>query len=318
MNELSPEFAKARLEYLQDCGRRGYSRSTLRSYGDALKHFFAWLAQQYEGLQSLREISREIVTAYQMFLYQATSRFGKRLSQETQYHWMGSVLWFFRWLVANERILINPGAAIQLPRRAKRIPSNYLSLKEMQKLLRAPDLSTHTGLRNRAILEVLYSTGMRSAEIRAVKLEDVNLQDGWITIRQGKGGKDRVVPIGKAALHFVTSYLEKTRPKMLHDKKHSVIFVSQYGTPLGYVSLNQIVQKTARVAGIKRRITPHALRHTCATLMLRGKADIRHIQELLGHSSLSSTQIYTRVEIGDLKKVHQKCHPREREPLDSK
>jgi integrase/recombinase XerD len=318
MNELCTGFANARLEYLQYCQRRGYSRSTLHSYGDALEHFFGWLGQQYAGLRDPREITREMVTAYQMCLYQMTSRFGKRLSVNTQYNWMGAILWFLRWSAQQEKILINPGASIQLPRRPKRIPSNYLSLKEMQKLLRAPDLSTHTGLRNRAILEVLYSTGMRSGELRALKLEDLNLQDGWITVRAGKGAKDRVVPIGKAAMHFTTTYLEKTRPKLIHDKKHSIIFVSQYGTPLGYESLNQIVQKTAKTAGIKRKVTPHALRHTCATLMLRGKADIRHIQELLGHSSLSSTQIYTRVEIGDLKKVHAKCHPREREPLDQK
>jgi integrase/recombinase XerD len=189
----------------------------------------------------------------------------------------------------------------------------------MQKVLRAPDLSTHMGLRNRTILEVLYSTGMRSSELRNLKTEDINMSDGWITIRYGKGGKDRVVPIGKAAAHFLQLYLDKTRPVLARDKKHDICFVTQYGTaPLSYESLNQIVQKTARAAGIRRIITPHALRHTCATLMLRGRADIRHIQELLGHSSLSSTQIYTRVEIGDLKKVHTKCHPREKDPIESK
>jgi integrase/recombinase XerD len=305
-------------EYLADCKRRGYSARTVYSYDRALRHFCDWLRGEYPGLQAISEINKDILTSYQMFLYGKQSRFGKRLSQETQYHWMGIVLWFFRWLVSSERLLMNPAVSIQLPRRPARIPRNYLSVKEMQKLLRAPNLKTHIGLRNRTILEVLYSTGMRNSELRNLRLEDLNLQDGWITIRAGKGAKDRVVPIGKAALHFILCYLEKTRPKFARESKQPQLFLNQYGKPIGYETLNQIVQRSAKAAGIKRKITPHAIRHTCATAMLRGKADIRHIQELLGHSSLSSTQIYTRVEIGDLKKVHQKCHPREKESIDKR
>ena len=305
-------------EYLADCRRRGYSAKTLYSYNQALKHFSDWMKENYPDVQSPAKMNREMIAAYQMHLYSRDSRFGKRLALETQYNWMGIVLWFLRWLVQNEKILINPGVSIQLPRRPRRIPRNYLSLREMQKLLRAPNLSTHFGLRNRTILEVLYCTGIRSAELRTVKIDALNLEDGWLTVRGGKGGKDRVVPLGKAAVHFLLLYLQKTRPIFVKDKKHNVLFVNQYGKPLGYESLNQIVQKSSIAAGIKRKITPHSIRHTCATLMLRGKADIRHIQELLGHSSLSSTQIYTRVEIGDLKKVHQKCHPREHEPIDKK
>jgi integrase/recombinase XerD len=305
-------------EYLADCRRRGYSPKTFYSYNQALQHFRQWLSKEHPDVQSPAELTREMIADYQMHLYSKESRFKRRLALETQYHWMGIVLWFLRWLVQNEKILINPGVSIQLPRRARRIPRNYLSLREMQKLLKAPNLSTHFGLRNRTILEVLYCTGIRSAELRSAKIDDLNLEDGWLTVRGGKGGKDRVVPLGKAAVHFLLSYLENTRSKLTKNKKHGFIFVTQYGGQLGYNSLNQLVQQSARTAGIKRIITPHALRHTCATLMLRGKADIRHIQEMLGHSSLSSTQIYTRVEIGDLKKVHQKCHPREREAIEQK
>jgi integrase/recombinase XerD len=159
---------------------------------------------------------------------------------------------------------------------------------------------------------------VRNAELRAIKTDDCNLTDGLLTVRKGKGGKDRVAPLGRAAVYFLGQYLQKTRPKLLGEKRNAYVFLNRYGGPLSFQTVNQIVQKAARAAGIKRTITPHSIRHTCATLMLRGHADIRHIQELLGHACLSSTQIYTRVEIGDLKKVHQKCHPREREPLDSK
>lgn len=230
---------------------------------------------------------------------------------------MGIVLWFLRWLLQQEKILVNPGASIQLPRRPKRIPRS-LSLKEMQKIMRAVDLSTHIGVRNRTMLEVLYSTGIRAGELQRIKLDDLNLADGWLTVRLGKGGKDRVVPLGKAAIHFLEIYIGESRPVLLSGNQHDFVFVTQYGTPIHYDSVRAVVQQTAKLAGIKRAVTPHALRHTCATLMHRGKADIRHIQQLLGHSRLSSTEIYTKVVINDLKKVHARCHPREREPLDQK
>jgi integrase/recombinase XerD len=313
-----PDLEAAATEYLSHCRRAGFSRWTLRAYRRALDNFLAFVKEQYPEAHSVTDLSRQMIAAYQMHLYKTESRYGKRLSLSTQFSWMGVVLWWLRWMLAQQRILINPGASIQLPRRPKRIPRNYLSVKEMQKLLRAPDLETHIGLRDRAILEVLYSTGIRAGELCRLKLEDLNATDGWLTVREGKGGKDRVVPLGRAALHFVQLYLEKTRSTLLHEKNSPFVFANKHGRPLGYVGLNRLVSRNAKLAGIKRPVTPHSLRHTCATQMLRGRADIRHIQELLGHSSLSSTQIYTRVEIGDLKKVHAKCHPRERQPLDKK
>jgi integrase/recombinase XerD len=320
--QIKPAFGEVVDEYLSDCRRRGYSELTVYSYHGALRRFFLWLEEQYPATEELSDITPEAITDYQMDLFgsepqrKRRGRKENRLSTETQYHWLGTLLWFFRWLLSHEKILINPAAGIHLPKRPQRIPRSYLSLREMQKLLKAIDLSTHIGVRNRAIIEVLYSSGIRSAELQHLRIDDINFQDGWITVRQGKGKKDRVVPLGKAAAHFVSAYLEKTRTVLLKEKTHDFLFVTQYGVPISHDSLERLVGKAARAAGIKRPITPHSLRHTCATLMLRGRADIRHIQELLGHSSLSSTQIYTRVEIGDLKKVHHLCHPREREPID--
>jgi integrase/recombinase XerD len=311
------EIKRSITEYLNDCRTKGFSPWSIRSYSKALENFVCWLAKEHPEITRIGGISRDAIAQYQMHLYTAESRFKKRLALQTQYGWMGIVLWFFRWLLAQERILINPAASIQLPKRPQRIPRNYLSLKEIQKLLRVPDINTHIGLRNRTMLEVFYCTGIRAGELQRLKTEDLNLSDGWLTVRSGKGGKDRVVPLGKAAIHFLQLYLDKTRPKLIRDGKQEILFVSQYGRGLSHQSINHIVQRTARLANIKRRITPHALRHTCATLMLRGHADIRHIQEMLGHSSLSSTQIYTRVEIRDLKKVHARCHPREKEEIET-
>jgi integrase/recombinase XerD len=316
--EVPPALNDAAEEYLKDCKRRGFAAYTVYDYRLRLRKFFLWLQEHYPGIQSPVDIPKEAVADYQMHLYKAVSVRKKRLAIATQHRWLGIVLWWLRWLLTQEKILINPAAGIQLPRRPQRIPRNYLSLREMQKLLRAPDLSTHIGLRNRAMLEVLYSTGIRAGELRRLKIDHLNLQEGWLTVVQGKGGKDRVVPLGKAAIHFLLEYMGKSRPALMKKKEHDCVFVTQYGTPISYDSIQIALAKTAKAAGIKRKITPHALRHTCATLMLRGKADIRHIQEMLGHSSLSSTQIYTKVEISDLKKVHAKCHPREKEPIEKK
>lgn len=312
---IGKNFERAISEYLSDCRRRNYSVRTVRDYRNQLTKFFEWLSTQQASLKDLSEISREMIAGYQMYLYKRPSRFKRRLAVGSQYHWMGIVVWFFRWLVQREKILTNPAASIHLPKRGSRLPRNYLSLREMQKLLSSCDLTTHLGLRNRAAIEVLYSTGIRAAELCAIKAADLNLQEGLLTVH-GKGKKERVVPIGKAAVFYVNEYIEKSRLRLLRKKAHEVLLVTERGDPLTYDALNILVSRTAKAAGIKRRITPHALRHTCATLMLRGHADIRHIQELLGHSSLSSTQIYTKVEISDLKKAHARCHPREKQTIE--
>ncbi len=312
---MTTSIEKAIGEYLSDCKRRGFSEYTLTCYTNELKKFFGWLAGRYAGIKEIGEVPREAVEEYQMHLYKRKGRLGGRLSVSTQYYWIGIICWFFRWLVGREIILTNPAASVHLPRRAVRLPGNYLSLREMQKLLSASDLCSYIGVRNRAALEVFYTAGIRAAELGAIRIKDVYLERGTLKVF-GKGEKERIVPLGQAAVYYVREYLEKSRPHLVKKKDHDVLFVTGRGDPISYDAINMLVSRTAKAAGIKRRITPHCIRHTCATLMLRGKADIRHIQELLGHSCLSSTQIYTKVEISDLKKVHAKCHPREKEPIE--
>jgi integrase/recombinase XerD len=229
---------------------------------------------------------------------------------------MGAVVRFCEYLAKEEKILVNPAATIELPKRPRRLFANYLSCREMNRLLKTPDLSTHLGVRNRAILEVLYATGIRNSELRNCKIEDVNLKDGWLTIRSGKGGGERVVPLGKAALHFLGAWMLGSRSRLHQSESSDYLFLSKMGGKLEMTTLNAIIGKAAAAARIKRKVTAHAIRHTCATAMLRGRADIRWIGELLGHASLASTQIYTRVEIADLKRIHHQCHPREKEAID--
>lgn len=317
LSSIRQPFRSAVREYIEAQQAANRSPWTIWLYNEGLFYFFNWLQQNNIELKHLTDISRQMIADYQMHLYRAEKkRTGGKLSVSTQHARLAAVLRFFDWLTREEKIFVNPGATIQLPRRPKLLPRNYLSHKEMNRLLKAPDLNSHLGLRNRAILETLYSTAIRNTELRDLKIADLNANDGWLTVRAGKGGKDRVVPIGKAALHFIGLYLEKTRPRFA-GTKNDWLFVTQYGERLSADTLAQI-RNAAVKAKIRRSVSPHAIRHTCATLMLRGRAGIRHIQELLGHRSLSTTQIYTKVEISDLKKVHERCHPREKEELDKK
>lgn len=314
-------FEKAVNEYIGDCRRRAFAGRTVVRYRYALDKFYQFLDEHYPAVDTVGEVTRRMLCEYQKQISEQKYKRGKKerkLAISTQFDRMLVVLLFFHFLTAREEILSDPATAIQLPRVARRLPRNYLSIAEMRKLLATCDLSTHIGLRNRTMLEILYSAGIRNAEIRGLKLCDINLADGLLTIRQGKGRKDRVVPIGKAAVYFLTGYLNASRSALLAGKDHEYAFVNRFGAPLSEHGLLAMVRFAGADAGIKRRITPHAIRHTCATQMLRGRADIRWIQELLGHASLSSTQIYTRVEITDLKKVHARCHPREKEPIERK
>jgi integrase/recombinase XerD len=314
-------FARPIQEYISDCKRRGFAEGTVGNYWRALQKFCTWLSEFYPAKSSLSEVTRADLSEYQKHLSEVRYKRGKkerRLSILTQRNRMLTILYFFRFLVARQEVLSDPGSAISLPRAPRRIPRNYLSVREMRKLLSTCDLSTHVGVRNRAALEVLYSCGIRRGELLRLQLNDCNLEEGYLTVREGKGKKDRVVPIGKAAVYFLSGYLKDSRPALMGSKQHPYVFCSRFGDPLSKDGLHLLLWTLSARAGIKRRITPHALRHTCATAMLRGRADIRHIQELLGHASLSSTQIYTRVEISDLKKVHARCHPREKEPIEKK
>ncbi len=311
-------FRSAIRAYIADCEAANFSQWTVYQYVESLCAFFSWLKTAAPGVKHFNDVTRPILSDYQMNLYQKEKKRGGKYAAATQHGRLSSVLRFFTWLQQNEKILINPGSTIQLPKVPKRLPRNILSQREINKLLKAPDITTHLGLRNRAMLETLYSTGIRNMELRNLTLADINAADSWLTIRQGKGSKDRVVPLGKAALHFIELYLERTRPYFAGKKNIDILFVTQHGEKLHHDTVNQIIEHAAKKAKIKRNVSAHAIRHTCATLMLKGRASIRHIQELLGHESLASTERYTKVEITDLKKVHERCHPREKEAIDKK
>lgn len=296
-------------EYLEV---RKYSRRTVPDYCTYVRRFFAYLEER--GIRSLGEVSREVVQAYQTHLF-TVKRKGKPLSVESQQHHLVALKAFFRFLVTHDYLLADPAADLELPRRKKGLPRGIMTQKEVVRILEQPDLATPLGLRDRAILELLYSSGIRNEELRTLSALDVDVGAGSVLIREGKNAKSRLVPLGEVAGSWVSRYLEASRPLLALDPEEKRLFVSKNGRPMTSSNLIVMVKKYVRKAQVKKAVTPHAFRHTCATHLLKGKADLRYIQELLGHASVATTQIYTKVEVSDLRRVHQRCHPRERKAL---
>ncbi len=294
---------------------QGFSPRTVGSYRSHLAFFLSWLDQETD-VEEVTAVTPEVLHGWQTWLYGVQDEDGRGLAVATQAARLSVARAFFRFLVKTDVLLYDPAAGLELPKRKGILPRSVLTRKEVERLLAAPDATTPLGLRDRAILEVLYSTGLRNAELRALTVYDLDLDRGFVRVNEGKNAKDRVVPLGEAACRWVKEYLTEARPKLLEARRDGtaepVLFLSKNGRPLVPLGVIYPIRKHAKAAGIERGVTPHSLRHTFATHLLAGRADIRHIQAMLGHASVATTQIYTRVEVTDLKAVHRRCHPRER------
>lgn len=219
---------------------------------------------------------------------------------------------FFRWAVQMGLILQNPMEGLVTPKPAFLLPGSVLTQEEMKRLLEAPDTTTAAGLRNRAVLELMYSSGLRRMEVTGLDLSDVDIEGRTAFIRQSKGMKDRTVPFGADAQHWLRRYLEESRPFCEWESSELAFFLAKDGLRLNKNRIFFMLKEYLPVAGITIRVTPHVLRHTCATHLIQAGADLRYVQELLGHSDIRTTQIYTHVAIHDLKEVHGEHHPRGR------
>jgi integrase/recombinase XerD len=217
---------------------------------------------------------------------------------------------FTRYLKDKDYLLYDPGKKIKLPKKPKRLPKSILTLQEVRKLLSVPDARTNRGFRNKVILEILYDTAIRRTEVCNINISELDLDSGYIHIH-GKGNKDRVVPLSKRVCAIVHNYIVGVRPSMLQEEATDALFLNRWGRRMGPASIAGVVKRCAYLARIKKTISTHTFRHTCATHMLKNGAPVRHLQEMLGHESLESTQLYTHVTINDLKEVHAKYHPSE-------
>jgi len=293
--------------YLESLGARNYAEGTLEGRRDALKVFLAWAAER--DLTRAGQVTRPILESYQRWLWRCTKANGQRLGWSTQRNRLGTLKDFFRWVTRQDVILHNPASEVELPRMEKRLPQAVLTLPEVERLLAVPDVTDPLGIRDRTMLEVFYSCGIRRTELCRIDLPDVNTERRTLHVRLGKGKKDRVVPIGTRAVHWLEHYLQAVRPRLCLDTRTQALFLTGYGGPFNPDVVSRMVAAWLAKAGLKRKGCCHILRHTCATHMLENGADIRFIQQLLGHEKLDTTAIYTEVSIKQLQEVHARCHP---------
>jgi len=303
-----------------------YSPKTRVNYTRDVKVFLDWLADN-TPVNSIAEVTPAHLQQYQIALYnfersdnnesaakEKEAKEPRRLSVGTQANRLAAVRKFFSWLLGEQQIAYNPASTLQLPKQQHRLPRGVLTKSEARRLIEATPVVKPRDVRDRTILEVLYATGIRRAELLSLTIYDADLQTATLRIEHGKGNTTRIVPLTQSAIAALKLYLEEARAVFAHEAGQVRLFVStRSGGPLDDDDIVRIVRKAATRAGIKKHVTPHTLRHTCATHLLKGHADIRQIQKLLGHRRLSSTEVYTRVELTDLHEVIARCHPREKQ-----
>jgi len=320
LSRLGPKPARLLALYGEELPLRCSPR-TVEGYLRNVRYFLGWLFEHGLGLADVR---RQEVEAYQGSLYALRGKDGRPYSASTQQGRLVAVQSFFRFLVKRGHLISDPAALIELPREERRLPRVILSPGEAVRILGAAKEKTARGLRDRAILETLYATGVRASELAGLRPGEVDTEERVLRVVMGKGRKDRVVPLTPSAARAIEEYLIHGRPKLLSPewkvvgrplagkKKAALLFLSDQGGQLQRAVLSRIVKKYARGARVRKPVTCHTFRHSVATHLLRGGADIRHIQMLLGHESLQTTERYTRVEVQDLRRVVSRAHPRGR------
>lgn len=308
----SPDTLASLIDQWQErLAQRNYSPRTLEAHKWALRAFLQWAEDR--DLKTPEAITKPILEGFQRWLYHYRQRNGRPLAVETQRSRLSAIQRFFAHLCKTNRLTANPAADLELPRKQRRRLPKGLTREEVAAVLAVPDTSDLLGIRDRAMLETLYATAIRRSELVNLDLSDLDRAGGTLHIRQGKGDKDRVVPVGGRALQWLERYLEHTRPRLQMDAQEPALFLSGYGQRLNASYLGNWVRKTVEAAQVSRVGSCHLFRHSCATHMLENGCDSRLIQQLLGHASAETTAIYTQVSIGALRDAYARCHPSARE-----
>lgn len=286
------------------------SRDTRNNYLSAIGGFLEFVLAL--GLTSWAEANRDVLEEYRAHVFSLRHpRTGNPLRVGTHIAHLMAVKVFFKFLSREGFILGNPATELELPRHKKILPT-VLNEPEILKLMDVPNTARRTGIRDRAILELLYGTGLRNSELCSLTLDLLDLAGHSVRLQKGKGAKPRLLPLGQEAQSWLELYLERVRPFWLRNPQCQAVFLDRWGGgPIQRATISELVRRLGKKAGLGKAVTPHALRHSCATHMLRRGAGLRHIQQLLGHEQLASTEHYTRVELTDLRKVLARCHPRE-------
>jgi integrase/recombinase XerD len=293
--------------FLEWSAARGLTQQTIETRQNALRRFIAWCDER--ELKQPQDVTLPILERYQRHLYHYRKPNGEPLGFGTQQAQLVPLKAFFQWAARERHLLYNPASELLLPRLPRRLPKHILSVADIESLINRPDTSTPAGVRDRAMLETLYSTGIRRMELVQLELYDVDIRGGSVTVRGGKGGRDRVVPVGERACAWIDRYLDEVRPLLVASHDGGRCFLTDFGEPFEKNRLGDLVKGYIERAGFKVIGSCHLFRHAMATHMLENGADIRYIQAILGHADLDTTAIYTQVSIHKLKQIHAATHP---------
>jgi integrase/recombinase XerD len=285
----------------------GLSQDTVSTRRFKCQQFIVWCDER--GIAAPTDLTRPMIERYQRHLYQQRKPDGAPLSVFGQLARLHALIAWVRWMVRQHHMLHNPAADLELPPKPRVLPKTLLSVQQAEAVLATADPSTALGVRNRAILEVFYSSGMRRMELMGLKLHDIDTERGTVMIRQGKGHKDRFIPLGERACAWVDKYLAEVRAELVGGHDDRSLFLDDFGRPLSAHFLGDLVRRHLEAGGVTTAGACHVLRHAMATHMLDNGADIRFVQAMLGHASLETTQIYTHVSMTKLKAIHSATHP---------
>lgn len=294
-------------QWQERLAQRNYSPRTLEAHKWALRAFLQWAEER--DLRNPADITKPILEGFQRWLYHYRQDNGKPLAVGTQRSRLGAVQRFFAHLCKTNHLAANPAADLDLPRKQRRKLPKGLSREEVATVLDMPDTRDPLGIRDRAMLETFYATGIRRSELVNLDVSDLDREGRTLHIRHGKGDKDRVVPVGERALQWIAAYLEHTRPRLAMDAAEPALFLSGYGERMSATYLGNWVRKTVEASRVSRVGSCHLFRHSCATHMLENGCDSRLIQQMLGHASAETTAIYTQVSITALRDAYARSHP---------
>lgn len=287
--QTSLRFLKEFINYIAH--QKNYSNHTVSAYKRDLEQFLSFAGYDLNSVD---------VELLRKFLFHLKSRSYKPRSAGRK---IAAIKSFFNFLVRRNYIKKNPAILISSPKLPERLP-HFLTYQEVEKILEAANKQDQSGLRDRAIMELLYSSGLRVGELVSLKTSDINIAEGTLKVK-GKGNKERIVPVGSYALDYILEYLQKRK-----NCRSSYIFLNKKGGKITPRSIERIINKYAKIAGITKKVTPHTFRHSFATHLLDRGADLRTVQEMLGHSDIATTQIYTHITIQKLREMYEKHHPR--------
>jgi tyrosine recombinase XerD len=279
---------------------RGVAKNTLEAYGRDLQRFILFL--QEKGITELNEVMPEVIIEYLVRIKD------EGLSANSMNRSLAALRGLYKYLVQEKQVSQTPLANIELAKVWMRLPDT-ISSEEMALILAQPGLETAAALRDSAMLELLYATGIRVSELIGLTMNSINWQVGFLRT-MGKGSKERIVPIGKAAYDCTRLYVDKARPQLMRGKSTDVLFLNRFGGKFTRQGLWKTVVRYAKKAGLQKKVHPHTFRHSFASHLLEGGADLRTVQVMLGHADISTTQIYTHITRDRLKEIHQKYHPR--------